>query len=408
MQIDRYEVKRLLGQGAMGKVYLAEDPKLDRQVAIKVLTYGVSDPSIRRRFRLEAKAIAALKHPNIVELYDYSGEDAADLYLVMEYVPGLSLYHLIASRGPMSEATTLCVGHELAMALEHAHQNQVVHRDLKPENVLLHQGRVVLTDFGVVKAISSASPLGAAADRTRTQVLGTPGFMAPEQFTGRNIDARTDIFSFGAVLYNLATGHLPFDGDSVDEILTRMRRGRFHDPREHDPVLSEAFCELVGRCLPAKPKDRLKSATVLRGQILELLALHGVTEVRQALVDYDRDPSGYADAQRQRNVEVLVRELKVALKDRDQTKARGLIQRMQILAPTDNRVRDISGVFLDTNERPVFTGSRPASDGLWTIALFVFGVSLGVIASAVLYGLKLLPEPWLASLLQMGQVIRGE
>jgi serine/threonine-protein kinase len=408
MQIDRYEVKRLLGQGAMGKVFLAEDPKLDRQVAIKVLTYGVNDAGIRRRFRLEAKAIAALKHPNIVELYDYSGEDAPDLYLVMEYIPGLSLYHLVANRGPMSEATTLCVGHELALALEHAHQNQVVHRDLKPENVLLHKGRIVLTDFGVVKAISSANPLGVAADRTRTQVLGTPGFMAPEQFSGRNIDARTDIFSFGAVLYNLATGHLPFDGESVDEILRRLKRGRFRDPREHEPLLSEAFCTLVGRCLPPKPKDRFASATLLRAQILELLALHGVTEVRQELVDYDRDPGGYANAQRERNVEVLVRDLKVAVKDRDQTKARGLIQRMQVLAPADSRMREISGVFLDTDQRPVFTGGRPPPRGPWTLAAFVAGVVLGVGVAALVYGLRLLPEPWLVSLLRLGRLLRGE
>src|SRR4051812_43471524 len=195
----------------MGKVYLATDPKLGRQVAIKVLAQVGPDDNIRQRFRLEARAIAALKHPNIVELYDYSGEAAEDLFLVMEYVPGASLDQLQRQHGNMSEPTVLCIAHELCLALTHAHANQVVHRDLKPENILLSQGRVVLTDFGVVKALARSSALGISRVRTRTQVLGTPGFMAPEQFSGRLIDHRTDIFSLGAVMYCLATGKLPYE-----------------------------------------------------------------------------------------------------------------------------------------------------------------------------------------------------
>ena len=157
LQIDRYEIQRLIGKGAMGKIYLARDPKLGRDVAIKVLNSVSAKAETRERFRMEARAIAALRHPNIVELYDFSGTHAEDLFLVMEYVPGRTLHDHINERGAMSEVTTLCIGHELVLALEHAHEQNVVHRDLKPENVLLFNGRVVLTDFGIVKEIAAES-----------------------------------------------------------------------------------------------------------------------------------------------------------------------------------------------------------------------------------------------------------
>jgi len=400
LKIGRYAIKRLLGQGAMGKVYLAEDPKLDRQVAIKVLTPGSNERAIRERFRLEAKAIAALKHPNIVELYDYSGEDAPDLYLVMEYVPGLSLFHLVSHRGPMSEATTLCVAHELTLALEHAHTNQVVHRDLKPENVLLNKGRVVLTDFGVVKAFAKDNPLGPGADKTRTQVLGTPGFMSPEQFTGKNIDPRTDIFSLGAVLYNLTTGHLPFESDAVDDMFKRLRRGKYLDPREHNPLLSTPFCEVLARCLAPKPKDRWASAGKIRARVLEVLELHGVTEVRQELVKYDKNPTGYAVAQRDRALDVLVRDLKVALKDKNRDKARTLIRRMQVLAPVEDRVKDITGVTLDANQQVVFTGSTGSRGWGMLLTGLAMGTLVGLVAAAALIGFQMVPDRWLTVLMQ--------
>ncbi len=390
MQIERYQVKRLLGQGAMGKVYLAVDPKLDRKVAIKVLSAGRGDVELRRRFRLEARAIAALKHPNIVELYDYSGEHAEDLFLVMEYVPGLSLYHLVNDRGPMSEQTALCVGHELALALEHAHSQQVVHRDIKPENILLHNGRVVLTDFGVVKAISANSALGVSKVATRTQVLGTPGFMAPEQFSGKNIDARTDIFSLGAVLYNLTTGRLPFEGQSVDEIFNRLRKGSFPDPRQYNPLLSEAFAGLVGVAMAHRPRDRYSSATILREKLLELLALHGVTEVRQELSSYERNPAGHGIEQRERSLDVLMRDLKVAVKDHDEKQVQAIIKRIQVLSPVNDRMDEITGVSFDEHRRPILVAeTRMRRVWPWLIGgglvgtVFGAGVMLALVAYQV-------------------------
>jgi eukaryotic-like serine/threonine-protein kinase len=396
LRIDRYQVERLIGQGAMGKVYLATDPKLGRQVAIKVLATGAAEDSIRQRFRLEARAIAALKHPNIVELYDYSGEAAQDLFLVMEYIPGLSLDQLQRQHGNMSEPTVLCLAHELCLALTHAHNNQVVHRDLKPENVLLSQGRVVLTDFGVVKAVAKSTALGISRVRTRTQVLGTPGFMAPEQFSGRQIDHRTDIFSLGAVMYCLTTGKLPYEGGSVDEIFDNLKHGRFKDPREHHKLLSPGFSELVANCLNPKTKDRLASADLVRTAILGLLGSHGVSEIRHELSLYEKSPATYAVEQRQRSVDVLLRDLKVALKDKDQDMADAIVGWVQNLAPLDHRMLEVTGVHLDPRKRPVVSRAARVP---WDFVMYgaAAGGVLGAFVSVVLDLRAFVPDVWLRS-----------
>ena len=283
LTIDRYRIERLLGQGGVGRVYLATDPKLNREVAIKVLAAKV-DERTRERFQLEARAIAALKHPNIVELYDYSGAGATDLFLVLEYVPGKNLYEHLLERGPMREKVALCIGHELALALNHAYRFKVVHRDIKPENVLLHRGRMVLADFGVIKVLEASDLLGVDDVESHTQSIGTPGFMAPEQLEGHNLDHRVDIFAAGAVLYNLATGHLPYEGSTTTG---KYGRGEFVDPRAYVPELSDHFAHLLKKCVAAKPKDRFDDPNALRAAILEGLAQQGVTEVRQELEVYE-------------------------------------------------------------------------------------------------------------------------
>lgn len=383
LRIDRYEVQRLIGQGAMGKVYLATDPKLGRQVAIKVLATATGDDQVRARFRLEARAIAALKHPNIVELYDYSGENANDLYLVMEYISGPSLDLLQRQHGNMSEPTVLCIVHELCLALAHAHAHQVVHRDLKPENVLLSQGRVVLTDFGVVKAVAKSALLGVSRVRTRTQVLGTPGFMAPEQFGGKQIDHRADIFALGAVMYCLATGKLPYQGGSVDEIYENLKGGRYKDPREHHKLLSPGFCQLIAKCLAPKPKDRFNNCEEVRSQTLNLLASHGVSEMRQELAAFEKNPASYALEQRQRSVDVLLRDLKVALKDNDEDMAQTIVQWVQNLAPLDTRMLEMTGIHMDHQRRP--SVRAPSSNAGWAMtAGLILGALLGASVSIML------------------------
>lgn len=283
MLIDRYRIERLLGEGGMGRVYLASDPKLNREVAIKVLASNV-DARTRERFELEARAIAVLKHPNIVELYDYSGPAASDLFLVLEYVPGKNLYEYLLERGPLPEVIALCIGHELSLALCHAHRFKVVHRDIKPENVLLSRGRVVLADFGVIKVLEASEIFGVDEIASQTQTIGTPGFMAPEQLEGRGIDHRCDIFAVGAVLYNLATGQLPYAGEGKGKA---FGRGELVDPRTHVAGLSDAFTRLLEKCVAAKPKERYTEPAELRNALLSVLAEHSVVEVRKVLEEWE-------------------------------------------------------------------------------------------------------------------------
>ena len=395
LTIDRYEVRRLIGQGAMGKIYLAKDPKLARDVAIKMMSSGAEDPEVRKRFRLEARAVAALKHPNIVELYDYSGEHADDLFLVMEYVPGRTLNDHIIERGPMSEATALCAGHELALALEHAHAHEVVHRDLKPDNVILDQGRVVLMDFGVVKQVAG----GAMHNRrmreaVHTQVLGTPGFMAPEQLYGRGVGPSTDTFALGALLYNLTTGRVPFEADDIDEMIERVKKGRFEDPRKYTPMLTEGFCGLLERCMRPNPDHRFTSVVELRAVVLRLLNGHGITEVRTELAGYERDPIGHAEEQKERRVGVLLRDLELAIKDQDKRMVSMLAQGLRAIAPLDPRIQELSGIdWSDTRPRLIVR-----SPGLrkWTALGFALGAVVGAAMMLLLLASGLIPTSWLS------------
>lgn len=293
-RIDRYSIRHVLGRGAMSAVYAAWDPKLHREVALKVLSQRLgTDPKARERFLREARAIASLRHPNIVELYDYSGADSQHLYLVIEKLEGQDLFNLYTRRGALPETIALALAHELCSALQIAHSAGIVHRDLKPENVFLDSsGRVVLTDFGIVKAVREDSALGAFRDTT--EVIGTPGFMAPEVMAGRAPAISTDIFSLGVFLYNIATTRLPFEALTPVETYRAALAGRYNDARLYNSALSAEFCEIIGRCLLANPKHRPQSVTVIGQTLKAILKRRGVSDLRDDLREYYLDPAGYA------------------------------------------------------------------------------------------------------------------
>jgi len=205
----RYEILRLLGRGGMAAVYLAKDLVLERKVAIKVLPPAMSrDPQLIRRFQQEAKTAAKLDHPNIIPIYRVESE-AGLVYIVMKYVSGHSLEEL-ASRGPLPIPQVRHILREAALALGHAHRRRVVHRDVKPANIMVDDdGRVVLTDFGISKAVRTSTELtGSGA------ILGTPHYMAPEQARGHEVDGRTDQYALAIVGHRVLTGKAPFDGDA--------------------------------------------------------------------------------------------------------------------------------------------------------------------------------------------------
>src|SRR5215472_8625311 len=221
--IAHYRVVSHLGEGGMGTVYLADDTKLGRRVALKVLTPDVAaDPDRMQRFVQEAKLASALTHPNVAYIHEI-GHDGGLWFLAMEYVEGQPLSERIRE-GPMKNADILSVGMQVADALDDAHAKGIVHRDIKPANLMLTpRGHVKVLDFGLAKLEkTSARTEDTQLLTSAGLVLGTVEYMSPEQVLGRDVDHRTDIFSLGAVLYEMATGRLPYSGATPTETMARI------------------------------------------------------------------------------------------------------------------------------------------------------------------------------------------
>ncbi len=265
----RFKVEELIGQGGMGKVYRARHLALDRLVCLKMLKPALhDDPTVASRFEREALAASRLNHPNSIQVLDF-GRNAADrsLYLVMEHVQGKDLQAVLRDEWPLREER-LC--HILAQALDalsEAHANNVIHRDLKPENIMVEQRRdhpdfVKVLDFGIAKILGSDLPALTRSD----VVCGTPQYMAPEQATGGKLDARSDLYAVGIILYQMATSHLPFDGATPTEVLTRQVREAPVPPRKREPSapISERMESLILRALSKDPDLRPQSAEEFR------------------------------------------------------------------------------------------------------------------------------------------------
>jgi serine/threonine protein kinase len=261
-EFGRYEVVAEIGRGAMGAVYKANDPVMDRVVAIKtILATALAGPQAeeyRERFKREAKAAGRLSHPGVVTVYDVGVQDDTP-YLVMEFVPSRTLESAIDSGDRFSVERTMELGQQLASALAYAHKNGVVHRDIKPANVLLTAEtpeRAKITDFGVAK-------LSAAQATSTGALLGTPAFMAPEQFTGMGVDGRSDLFSLGVVLYWMATGDKPFSGDTITAVSYKIVHTEPIPPRTLNRAISPAFESVLMKCLEKDPAERYQSGDEL-------------------------------------------------------------------------------------------------------------------------------------------------
>src|SRR5271155_5442494 len=220
-KLGPYEILAPLGAGGMGEVYRARDTRLERTVAVKILpSHLSSDPTLRQRFDQEAKAISSLNHPHICALYDVGHQDGTN-FLVMEYLEGETLAKLL-EKGSLPIAQALKFGVEIADALDKAHRQGIIHRDLKPGNIMITKSGAKLLDFGLAKAampLATGATLTAAATRTtpvtqQGMIVGTFQYMSPEQVESKELDARSDIFSFGAVLYEMLTGQRAFLGKS--------------------------------------------------------------------------------------------------------------------------------------------------------------------------------------------------
>ncbi len=254
--LGTYEVTGKVGHGGMGIVYLARDHRLDRPVAIKMLAPKYTgNPQFRERLKREARAAAKLSHPGIATVYSLEQFDNA-LYIVSEYVQGTTLLKLIET-GPVAVPLMIDIAIQLARALAAAHEQGIVHRDLKPENVIrTESGTVKILDFGLAR-FEPRADLNPATRITRTGVfLGTPAYASPEQLLGVEVDRRTDIFSLGVLLYELATGKHPFEATNSMSTVARILEAKVPDLTQVNPEIPKALDILVRRCLMKKPEDR--------------------------------------------------------------------------------------------------------------------------------------------------------
>ena len=262
--LGRYRIVERLGEGGMGVVFRAEDPRLERDVALKVLKQdALHDEDSKRRFRLEARALSRLLHPNIATLFDFDSDRGVD-FLVLEFVPGESLARTLAN-GPLPETRARAIALDVTEGLQSAHEKGIVHRDLKPGNIIITpRGRAKVLDFGLARVMPGAASLTQSNPISGPSALiGTVPYMSPEQVRDGRVDASSDLYALGALLFEMTTGRRPFSGDDVLSLLYQIA----HEPapllRVVRPGLSAELEAVVARCLEKAPLRRFSDAGAL-------------------------------------------------------------------------------------------------------------------------------------------------
>ena len=265
-RLGPYEILSLVGAGGMGEVYKSRDTRLDRTVAVKILSPAfATDAQFRERFDREARAISQFDHPHICALHDV-GEQNGTAFLVMQYLEGETLADRL-EKGPLPIGQALTIAIEIASALERAHRAGIVHRDLKPGNIMLTKAGAKLLDFGLAKsslsmfAGAAASTVAPTTPNLTTQgaIVGTFQYMAPEQIEGREADGRSDIFAFGAVLYEMVTGSRAFSGKTHASLISSILKDEPRPVSELQPLTPPLLDHIVSRCLAKDPDERWQS-----------------------------------------------------------------------------------------------------------------------------------------------------
>src|SRR5713226_820356 len=273
-RLGPYEIQSPLGAGGMGEVYRARDTRLDRSVAIKILpAHFSSDPTRKQRFEREAKTISSLNHPHICVLHDIGSQAGID-YLIMECVEGETLAKRL-EKGPLPFDQVLKYGAQIADALDKAHRSGVIHRDLKPGNIMLTPSGAKLLDFGLAKPaapLTSVATLTAAATQSSPMteqgaIVGTFQYMSPEQIEGKELDGRSDIFSLGAVLYEMLTGQRAFQGKSQLSVASAILEKEPAPITTVKPLTPPGLDHAIRRCLTKEPEGRWQNAADLAGEL---------------------------------------------------------------------------------------------------------------------------------------------
>ena len=251
---DRYEIIKMIGEGGMANVYLANDNILERKVAIKVLRGDLSnDEKFIRRFKREALSVSNLSHPNIVEVYDV-GEEDGNYYIVMEYIEGKTLKQLLQKRGALTLPEVIDIMSQLTDGLSHAHEAYIIHRDIKPQNIMIEDnGLVKITDFGIAMALNSTQ-------LTQTNsVMGSVHYLPPEQANGKGSTIKSDIYSLGILMYELLAGSVPFKGDTAVEIALKHMKEKMPSIRKQNPTIPQSVENIILKATAKNPKNRYDS-----------------------------------------------------------------------------------------------------------------------------------------------------
>ena len=255
MLSGRYEVLKRVGSGGMADVYMAKDHKLNRNVAVKVLkSEYVEDEKFLKKFETEAQAVARLSHPNIVNIYDVGIEDGIN-YIVMELAEGITLKEYIRKKGYLSPKETVEISTQIASAISHAHKNHIIHRDIKPQNILVSDtGIIKVTDFGIAKATSSNTVTSTAT------AMGSVHYISPEQAKGRFCDEKSDIYSLGITMYEMVTGHVPFDHENGVTIAVMHLQNEITPPSQIRDGIPDSLEKIILKCTMKKPEERYQTA----------------------------------------------------------------------------------------------------------------------------------------------------
>jgi eukaryotic-like serine/threonine-protein kinase len=382
--LEKYDLLEEIGHGGMATVYRAKDKRLGREVAVKIIHKHLRENSeVATRFTAEARAAAKLRHPNLVEVYDVSNDDDRYRYLVVELIRGTTLRKVLQEHREMPAEIGAAIVLELCEALTHAHEAGIVHRDVKPENVLIElppgckgsprdaegspveathvpgpresgiesarpsdrisepgrssrkssRGRdlvvIKLTDFGIAKMLDAQGVTATG------QVLGSPAHMAPEQIEGGDVDARTDVFALGVLMYEALVGHLPFEGKNPAQVLRKVLDGKYAPPEAERASIGARWARILSQALARETDQRTPSPAALGEQIRAELNILGITDPPAELTAYFRDPRAYASALVERLVPGLLARGEAARKVGDSPSAAADFNRALALRPQD-------------------------------------------------------------------------
>jgi serine/threonine-protein kinase len=300
--LTRYKILEEVGQGGMAVVYKGLDTSLGREVAVKVLhPHLAAHQESRARLEREAQAVAKLRHENILEIFDYSGSDSTESFIVTEFIHGPTLTAFLKDHPIELPEVAAMIASEVARALEHAHGLGVIHRDVKPENVMIAEGGLLkLTDFGIAQIV----------DKERMtvtgQLLGSPAYMSPELVEGGRLDFRTDVFACGILLYQLATGVLPFRGKNPHEVLKKIAECQFQPPDQVNPLVSSGLAKIISRALSRSPEARHPDVGIFRSELCAELATVGVEDVRAELKGFFASPKEWTASFRPKLIAALI------------------------------------------------------------------------------------------------------